>query len=93
MRKIADMLTHESVSILIINEDGTKHRCAYINSASGRKSLISNEPEEIVEKVFEVWGDKPIIEEPTYNDDTEQKRPKDVWDEMAEAIKQGVNNV
>lgn len=91
MKKIADMLTTESVSILTINDDETRHRCAYVNSESGRKMLVENEPETIVSEVMEVWGDEPIVEEPTYEDIPEQT--KDVWDEMAEAIKQGVNEV
>lgn len=45
---------------------GSNHRCAYSNSASGRELLIANEPEDIVAKVMEVWGNTPTVEEPVF---------------------------
>lgn len=99
MKKIVDMLTLESVSILTINEEGLRHRCSYMNSLSGREFLNANEPEEVVAEVLSVWGDKPIIEEfiqediPMQGEDYKGTPQIDVWDEMAKAIKQGVNEV
>ena len=68
--KTVDMLTTDSVSILtqkFIEIDGEKtqvggnHRCSYINSKDGRKFLIDEEPNEIVNAVFVIWGDEPTI--------------------------------
>lgn len=78
---------------------GSNHRCAYSNSESGRAMLVEKEPEDIVAEVMAVWGDTPTLEEPEYpeyvpdesggveNDDGS------VWDEMAAAIEEGVNEV
>ena len=72
-KKTVDMLTSESVSVLtqkFINVDGVQtqvgqnHRCAYVNSESGRKSIVESEPEEIVTSVMPIWGDTPTISEP-----------------------------
>ena len=72
-KKTIDMLTPESVSILTqqyIYMDGKEvqvgdnHRCAYVNSLSGR-SNIAAEPGEIVNAVMAIWGDTPIIVETT----------------------------
>lgn len=98
MKKIADMLTERSVSILTIKDDGTRHRCAYENSASGREYLIANEPTDIVAEVFTVWGNTPTVEEPVYEEiETYEKfsggNSDTVWEEMAKAIRQGVNGV
>lgn len=99
MNKIADMLNELNVSILTIKDDETRHRCSYENSTSGRTSIIENEPEEIVAEVFEVWGDSPKVEEPEYTY-TPEENPSEgeasqsaMWDEMASAIKEGVNEV
>ena len=100
MNKTADMLTQESVSILTINEDGERHRSAYKNSKSGRALLQEIEPEDIVSQVMEVWGDSPTVEEPEYTYTPEEENPSAgeevpsaMWDEMAAAIKEGVNEV
>lgn len=69
-KKTIDMLTPESVSILTqqyINMDakevqvGDNHRCAYVNSTSGRQCLTATEPEEIINAVMAIWGDSPTI--------------------------------
>lgn len=100
MNKTADMLTEESVSILTINEDGERHRSAYENSKSGRELLLEYEPEDIVSQVMEVWGDSPTVEEPEFTYTPEEENPSEgeaaqsaIWDEMAAAIKEGVNAV
>ena len=68
-KKTVDMLTPESVSILtqqFIMLDGKEvqvgdnHRCAYVNSLSGR-TAIAKEPGEIVSSVMAIWGDSPTI--------------------------------
>lgn len=70
-KKTVDMLTPESVSILtqqftFLNNNevqvGENHRCAYINSESGRAQLAINEPEEVVASVLAMWGDNPTIQ-------------------------------
>ena len=80
-RKTVDMLTVDSVSILtqkFIDLDGVEtqvgqnHRCAYANSETGRNMLQENEPEEVVNAVFSIWGDTPTIEEPTTEETEEQ---------------------
>lgn len=91
--QVIDFLTKENVSISAFNDRGLIYNHTYTNSVLGREELITNEPEKIVEGVLAVWGDEPIIENPTYNDIPEQENSKNVWDEMAEAIKQGVNEV
>ena len=72
-KKTVDMLTNYSVSILtqkFIEIDGVEtqvgqdHRRAYVNSKTGRSGLQENEPEEVVNAVFSIWGDTPTIEEP-----------------------------
>lgn len=72
-RKTVDRLTMESVSILTtkhINVDGVdtqvgeNHRCAYVNSETGRKDLQEKEPEAVINAVFAIWGDAPTVEEP-----------------------------
>lgn len=71
-KKTVDMLTTDSVSILtkkFIEVDGVEtqvgenHRCAYVNSETGRSDLQENEPEEVVNSVFSIWGDVPTINE------------------------------
>lgn len=72
-RKTVDMLTVDSVSILTQNyiefngvqtQVGQNHRCAYVNSETGRNALQSTEPEEVVTAVFAIWGDTPTVSEP-----------------------------
>ena len=73
-KKTVDMLTNDSVSILtrkfaeidgVEAQIGQDHRRAYVNSKTGRSGLQENEPEEVVNAVFSIWGDTPTIEEPT----------------------------
>lgn len=70
VKKTVDMLTTESVSILtqqfvdidgIPTQAGQNHRAAYVNSEDGRKELQENEPVEVVNSVFAIWGDTPTI--------------------------------
>ena len=71
-KKTVDMLTTYSVSILtqkFIEVDGVEtqvgenHRCAYANSATGRKDLQKQEPKDVVNSVFAIWGNAPTINE------------------------------
>lgn len=71
-KKTVDMLTTNSVSILtqkFIDVDGVEtqigenHRCAYANSETGRKDLQKQEPQDVVNSVFAIWGDVPTINE------------------------------
>ena len=71
-KKTVDMLTTDSVSILtqkFINVDGVEtqvgenHRCAYVNSKTGRNTLQKQEPHDVVNSVFAIWGDVPTINE------------------------------
>ena len=71
-KKTVDMLTTYSVSILtqkFIDVDGVEtqvgenHRCAYANSAIGRQDLQKQEPKDVVNSVFAIWGDSPKINE------------------------------
>lgn len=68
--KIVDMLTNDSVSIItkkFIDVDGIKtqvgenHRCAYVNSESGRIKIQKEQPKEVVNSVFAIWGNAPTI--------------------------------
>lgn len=72
-KKTVDMLTIYSVSILtqqFVDIDGKEtqvgenHRCAYVNSESGRNELQEKEPEEVVNSVMAIWGDTPTVSEP-----------------------------
>lgn len=71
-KKTVDMLTTNSVSILtqkFIDVDGVEtqvgenHRCAYANSETGRNELQKQEPQDVVNSVFAIWGDVPTINE------------------------------
>ena len=71
-KKTVDMLTIYSVSILtqkFIEVDGVEtqvgenHRCAYANSVTGRKDLQKQEPQNVVNSVFAIWGNAPKINE------------------------------
>ena len=77
-KKIVDMLTKDSVSIatdkfieLVGQEQqvGERHSIAYQNSDSGRVRIQEEQPEEVVNAVFAIWGDTPTIEEPSVNED------------------------
>ena len=68
--KTVDMLTIQSVSILtqkfieingVRSQIGDGHRCAYVNSETGRSDLQGTEPEEIVNAVFAIWGESPTV--------------------------------
>ena len=70
--KTVDRLTADSVSILtqkFIDVDGVEtqvgknHRCSYANSATGRQNLQKQEPHDVVNSVFAIWGDSPKINE------------------------------
>ena len=57
-----------------VNDTGNPHnvtasQAAYVNSETGRNMLQENEPEEVVNAVFSIWGDTPTIEEPSVNED------------------------
>ena len=71
-KKTVDMLTTYSVSILtqkFIDVDGVEtqvgenHRCAYTNSTTGRQDLKKQEPKNVVNSVFAIWGNAPTINE------------------------------
>ncbi len=100
------ILNEETVSILTQTTDDSSgevhnHMSGYDNSESGRENLVENEPEEIVAEVMVVWGDAPIVEVPEFPEAPEQgdtispseSTGESVWDEMAKAIKEGVNAI
>lgn len=89
--KIVTNLTSESVSILTVT-NGKNHRRAYSNSESGRMNLVANEPKEVVEEIMVIWGNTPTIEEPSFSN-YEPSPSSNVWDEIAGAIRSGVNEV
>ena len=71
-KKTVDMLKKDSVSILtqkfiyvdgVETQVGENHRCAYSNSATGRKDLQKQEPQDVVKSVFAIWGNVPTINE------------------------------
>ena len=71
-KKTVDMLKKDSVSILtqkfiyvdgVETQVGENHRCAYSNSATGRKDLQKQEPQNVVNSVFSIWGNSPKINE------------------------------
>lgn len=81
-KKTVDMLTADSVSILtqkFIDVDGVEtqagenHRCAYVNSETGRSDLQVAEPEEVVNSVFAIWGDYPTVFEEVVENSLEEK--------------------
>lgn len=72
-QKTVDMLTKDGVSILTQNfiefegkkqQVGEKHRRAYSNSRSGRDDLIKNEPSDVIDAVWAIWGSEPTVEDP-----------------------------
>lgn len=72
VKKTVDMLTTQTVSILtqkfieldgIDTQVGNDHRCAYANSVTGRQDLQKQEPQDVVNSVFAIWGDAPTINE------------------------------
>lgn len=69
-KKIIDMLTVNSVSIatdkfIILDgqeqQVGERHRIAYENSESGRDKIRNEQPEDVVNAVFAIWGDTPTV--------------------------------
>lgn len=71
-RKIVDMLTNDSVSILTqqfveldgkLEQIGQNHRISYVNSGSGREELQKNESTDVINAVLALWGNEPSIEE------------------------------
>ena len=70
VKKTVDMLTTKTVSILtqkfieldgIDTQVGGDHRCAYANSETGRKDLQKQEPQNVVDSVFAIWGESPTV--------------------------------
>lgn len=68
-----DALTKNSVSVKrqktitaegSTYEIGDPHRCAYVNSVSGRKQLAAELPEPYLSAVLAVWGSVPTVDEP-----------------------------
>ena len=66
-------LTKDSVSILKQNfielngeqtQVGENFRTSYVNSTSGRQSLVNEQSEQDVIAVLAKWGDTPTIAEP-----------------------------
>ncbi len=51
---------------------GDPHRRAYANSLSGRKEIQENEPEDVTQAVFAIWGDSPTIADDVGEDDTKE---------------------
>lgn len=71
-KKVVDMLTKDSVSILtqkfveidgVETQVGENHRCSYVNSELGRSDLQGSEPEAVVNSVFSIWGETPTVNE------------------------------
>lgn len=95
-RKIVTILTEQYASILTVTTSGedvsNNHCCTYFNNNIDRALLLDAEPQDITQKVMSVWGDTPVVEVPDYSS-LEIPKTKDVWDEIAEAIMEGVNEV
>ena len=90
MKKRVSVLTQSFVTIDgMESQVGTNHRKAYVNSDAGRSDLLANEPNDVVTAVMAVWGDSPVVVEP----DPIEYVNKDFWDEMADAIEEGVTAV
>jgi hypothetical protein len=60
MQIYSNTLTSESVSIQS-DEYGMR---AYVNSTRGRAQLEAECPEDVVQKVYTVWGSAPTVTEP-----------------------------
>lgn len=71
-RKIIENLTTKHVCIktqrYLIEDNGIEspigelHSIAYVNTKSQRKNLENDQPEEIVNSVFAIWGNVPTVE-------------------------------
>ena len=68
-----ELLTQDSVSVKtqkVLLQNGTvyqvgcPHRCAYVNSVSGRKQLAAELPEPYLSAVLAVWGSVPTVDDP-----------------------------
>lgn len=79
-KKIVDMLTINSVSILtqkfidiegVPTQVGSNHRTAYTNSALSREALQSEQPEDVVNAVLAMWGDTPTVVDTILTEDNE----------------------
>lgn len=72
------MLTKESVSIktdrFITDTDDNKEyplepvRTAYVNSEPGRRELQEQQPNDVINAVFAMWGNEPLIKEQPNNE-------------------------
>ena len=71
--KIIEMLTYNTCNILTqksIAIDGEEHiigdhvRQAYCNNPTGRALIQEENPEDIVNTVFTMWGDTATLEDP-----------------------------
>ena len=71
--KIIEMLTRDTCNILTeksITVDGKEHiidehvRQAYCNNPTGRTLIQEENPEDIVNTVFTMWGDTATLEDP-----------------------------
>lgn len=78
VKKTIDRLTKDSVSILtqqfadvdgVETQIGENHRCAYVNSKTGRKELQKMETESVANSVFAIWGDVPTVSDPEVPDE------------------------
>lgn len=67
-----DALNKNSVSVKarkaimqdgVTYEIGEPHRCAYVNSESGRAKLAKDVPEPYLSAVMAVWGNDPTMAE------------------------------
>ena len=70
------------VDVEVEHQVGENHRRAYTNSATGREMLVTNEPEDIVAEVMEVWGDTPTVEEPKFEDYIPEPTTEDIINAM-----------
>lgn len=95
-RKSVTILTEQYASVLTTttSEEGfvTNHCCTYFNNDIDRSLLLGTEPQDVIQEVMAVWGDTPALEVPDYSG-LEIPKTKDVWDEIAEAIMEGVNEI
>lgn len=72
-KKIIKILVEDGVIITtqkFIDIDGKMNKVgdaideSYGNWMSDRKRLIANEPEDVINSIFAIWGDTPTVEEP-----------------------------
>lgn len=53
----------ETEIIMEETQIGENHRCAYVNSVSGRASIANDLAEPYLSAVMEIWGDTPTVSE------------------------------